>query len=296
MNERMNENTGSTAINSLLSPRTNPPTLSRQKKHYEDTKVALERRFDFPNCQIISTEFSRFQVARFLLPRPPAATTTATPSGLSSPAVHNAPSRSMINSNYYNKKPVRYLTLLREPFARLLSQYRHDKHYTSRRFADCKGLGALLAKGSRCIIGFGGGGGAAAVAGEPAYRYQNFQSMMLGGCVWSHKAMECVPLSADDPRVRPSNRGRVVGAASAAASATAAATAATTTAAPRRGPLSSSSNPPSSSSAGASLSYASYSESLSYASPSSSSKHPPLGSCSLSASPGPSSRPSACWR
>jgi hypothetical protein len=26
---------------------------------------------------------------------------------------------------------------------------------------------------------------------EPAYRYQNFQTMMLGGCTWNHKSGLC---------------------------------------------------------------------------------------------------------
>ena len=47
----------------------------------------------------------------------------------------------------------------------------------------------LVEKGCDCIAG-----------GELAYRYQNFQSMMLGGCVWSQRERRCVPLQANDPR------------------------------------------------------------------------------------------------
>jgi hypothetical protein len=54
---------------------------------------------------------------------------------------------------------VKFITLVREPFSRLLSQWRHDKYYTPRRFKDCAGLEHLVAHGASCIQ-----------AGEPAYR------------------------------------------------------------------------------------------------------------------------------
>lgn len=76
---------------------------------------------------------------------------------------------------------VRFLTLLREPFARLLSQFRHDKYYTPRMFKSCLALEALVERQEKSCI----------QNGEPAYRYQNFQTMMLGGCVWDHRLNIC---------------------------------------------------------------------------------------------------------
>ncbi len=46
---------------------------------------------------------------------------------------------------------VKFITLLREPFARLLSQFRHDKYYTPRVFKDCGSLGILVQHGTSCI-------------------------------------------------------------------------------------------------------------------------------------------------
>jgi len=136
-----------------------------EKKHYEDRAVPLTSRYDFPRCKLISTEFSRFQASKFLVPKarkggPPPPTTA---SALQLPHV-------------------KYLTILREPFARLLSQFRHDKYYTPRRFKGCPDLASLVEQGVTCIE-----------KSEPAYRYQNFQSMMLGGCVWNHKLNLCEP-------------------------------------------------------------------------------------------------------
>lgn len=32
------------------------------KRHYDDTVIPLELRYNFPSCQVISTEYSTFQV------------------------------------------------------------------------------------------------------------------------------------------------------------------------------------------------------------------------------------------
>jgi hypothetical protein len=77
-----------------------------EKKHYEDRSVPLTDRYDFPNCKLISTEFSRFQVTKFLVPK----TRKGSP-----PPPSLAPAALQLPH-------VKYLTLLREPFARLLSQ------------------------------------------------------------------------------------------------------------------------------------------------------------------------------
>lgn len=130
-----------------------------------------------------------------------------------------------------------FVTLLREPYARLMSQFKHDKcahrcflrpykarpaasessrchaaprrirlpsrrlapfirptsvtsvlcrcatgrHYTPYRFRNCPSLANLVKRGSNCIE-----------KGEAAYRYQNFQTMMLGGCSWDNKRRVCV--------------------------------------------------------------------------------------------------------
>lgn len=137
-----------------------------EKKHYEDRTLPLTQRYDFPSCKLISTEFSRFQVAKFLLPK----------------ARKGASTVPSITASALQLPHVKYLTLLREPFARLLSQFRHDKYYTPRRFKGCEDLAALVEHGASCIEN-----------AEPAYRYQNFQSMMLGGCVWNHKTGNCEP-------------------------------------------------------------------------------------------------------
>jgi len=111
-----------------------------EKKHYEDKSTPLEERYNFPSCKILSTEFSRPAVTRFLVPRTKAKVAAPPPSQL-------------------QLSHVLFLTLMREPYARLLSQYRHDKFYTPRRFKDCAGLEMLVEHGASCIM-----------AGEPAYR------------------------------------------------------------------------------------------------------------------------------
>lgn len=62
---------------------------------------------------------------------------------------------------------IKFITLVREPFSRLLSQWRHDKYYTPRRFKGCAGLEDLVEHGASCIQ-----------AGEPAYRFGSSRSGM----------------------------------------------------------------------------------------------------------------------
>lgn len=92
--------------------------------------------------------------------------------------VHNAPKVSVPTLLYLSMMMLP--SLFREPFSRLLSQYRHDKYYTPRVFKDCDSLDVLVQPGAACIQ-----------SREPAYRYQNFQAMMLGGCIWNHKTAVC---------------------------------------------------------------------------------------------------------
>jgi hypothetical protein len=144
--------TGGSSFDEILKGGVNniPADCIVEKKHYEDRTIPLTDRYNFPTCRLISTEFSRFQISKFLIPK--------------SQSPGSAPVPSSILSH------VKFLTILREPFARLLSQYRHDKYYTPRRFKDCPDLATLVEHGATCIEKM-----------EPAYRYQNFQSMMLGG-------------------------------------------------------------------------------------------------------------------
>ena len=156
--------TGGSSFDEILKAGVNgiPADCIVEKKHYEDKAMPLEERYDFPKCRILSTEFSRFQVSKFLMQKTQA---SKVPAGPVPPAVLSH---------------VKFFSLMREPFARLLSQFRHDKYYTPRRFKGCVGLEELVAHGASCIQ-----------AKEPAYRYQNFQTMMLGGCQWNHKTNAC---------------------------------------------------------------------------------------------------------
>jgi hypothetical protein len=105
----------------------------RPQKHYEDKSIPLDKRYDFPNCHIISTEFSRHVVSKFLMPK--------TKEG----------QRPQWSNALTLGQHVKFMTLMREPFARLLSQYRHDRFYTPRRFRDCPDLVSLVTHGSKCI-------------------------------------------------------------------------------------------------------------------------------------------------
>mmetsp|Transcript_14506 Transcript_14506/g.18818 ORF Transcript_14506/g.18818 Transcript_14506/m.18818 type:complete len:383 (+) Transcript_14506:42-1190(+) len=156
-----------------------------EKKHYEDKSIPLAKRYDFPNCHIISTEFSRHTVSKLLLPPI---------------APHGGERTKHIGMSSWSplSPSVKFFSLMREPFSRLLSQYRHDKYYTPRRFKECKDLVSLVQFASTCIQD-----------NEPAYRYQNFQTMMLGGCTWNHKKQKCelakMPVARGGGYVKPTD-------------------------------------------------------------------------------------------
>ena len=163
-----------------------------EKRHYEETVIPLERRYNFPACRIVSTEFSLSQVRGYI--------------GKPDSAVH-------------------YITFMREPFSRIWSQHRHDKQYTPEKLTKCRSLDDLLKVGSDCIVDNGRVSvsvpllpRARSVAPlpslellspppQPAYRYQNFMTMMMGGCKWDHRKRVCLATGRDGAVVASGGAG-----------------------------------------------------------------------------------------
>ena len=130
---------------------------------YGNSSVPISQRFDFPNCEVLSA----------IWPLP------------------------TIRAKISFKREAIFITMLRDPSSRVMSQWRADTYRLPEVYDKCKSFeqifsgtktGAQLAGVRSCLQ-----------KGTQPVQYVDYQTLMIGGCKWDGNKRSCTASSSFDP-------------------------------------------------------------------------------------------------